>query len=322
MIRLPLTRLKVPAALFFLGGWGLTCCPSRRPSQPSRKESSGKDHASTQDRATTTPSDGRPDAAARKNPATGHRAGATPAPEKKPATPELRATRLLGDGKLEEAAEVVTRALTESANTLALHVLMARIRISQNRYADAVKAAEKAIALSPQTAQPHGLAARAHMLNHRPGKALKNILSALAVEPNRVLWHRMLGQCHLDRGKLRDGLKALNRALELDRHSAWTRVLKADTLWRLDLHNEAAAEYRQASRLAKDGRAWQAEALDRLATLLKSRRKTTRAFKVLKECQQKFPEFGCPYAEAALMPPDPTQPERKETFVKPPARQK
>lgn len=221
-------------------------------------------------------------------------------------------------GKLTQAETVVTKALTSDPNATAMHMFLARIRISQNRHRDAVKAAEKAISLAPRKAEPHGLRARAMMLAGKHGKALGSVLQAVKYEPNQARWHRMLGKCHLVRGKPRDALKALKRAQELDRSSAWTRILKGDAYWARHRYNEAQTAYREAAGLPNDGRAWQAEALDRLASLLKDRRKTRKARQVLLECKRKFPDLGCPYAEAALSPPDPTQPGKRETFVKPP----
>lgn len=221
-------------------------------------------------------------------------------------------------GKLNLAETVVTKALTTDPNAVAMHLILARIRISQNRHADAVKTAEKAISLAPRGAEPHGLRARALMLAGKHAKALGSVKKAVEYEPNKARWHRMLGKCHLVRGKPRDALKALKRAQELDRSSAWTRILKGDAFWARHRYNEAQTAYREAAGLPNDGRVWQAEALDRLASLLKDRRKTRKAHQVLQECKRRFPDLGCPYAEAALSPPDPTQPGKRETFVKPP----
>ena len=221
-------------------------------------------------------------------------------------------------GKLTQAETVVAKELASDPNAVAMHMILARIRISQNRHGEAVKAAEKAISLAPRKAEPHGLRARALMLAGKHGKALGSVLKAVQLQPNQARWHRMLGKCHLARGKPRDALKALKRAQELDQSSAWTRVLEGDAYWARHRYNEAQTAYRQAAGLPKDGRAWQAEALDRLASLLKDRRKPRKARQVLAECKRRFPELGCPYAEAALSPPDPTQPGKRETFVKPP----
>jgi tetratricopeptide (TPR) repeat protein len=310
MSRPDLKNPWLPLALCALGSASLFCCPSRRPSQPSRKEASGLANATNAQAGKTNASaDAKAGAGSPARP--GHR-------DPEPTTPKDRALWLMRQGKLTRAETVVTKALTSDPNAVVMHIILARIRISQNRHADAVKTAEKAISLAPRNAESHGLKARALMLAGKHGKALGSVSKAVEYEPNQARWHRMLGKCHLARGKPRDALKALKRAQELDRSSAWTHVLKGDAYWARHRYNEAQTAYREAAGLPNDGRAWQAEALDRLASLLKDRRKRRKARQVLAECKRRFPDLGCPYAEAALSPPDPTQPGKRETFVKPP----
>jgi tetratricopeptide (TPR) repeat protein len=224
----------------------------------------------------------------------------------------------MGDGDLAAAATIVEKELEADPNSLRFLILLARIRISQNRYSDAVEATDKAIGVSARSAEAYGLKARARFLANNTTRALASAKKAVSLAPNQARWQRILGEIYLARGKPRSALKVLNRAAELDRKSGWTLVLRGDALWALDQYNQAMSAYRKASALTRDGKVWQAEALDKLASLLKARRQARKAREVLAECKKKYPAFGCPHAEAALSPPDPTRPHRRETYVRPP----
>lgn len=286
-----------------------TGCPSRKPSPSTKQEP----HRSKEQK----PPPSREKQESRQKAAAAREDKGPKSPREK-VMDQVEALLVRGDQ--ERGRDLLHNFVEKNPQDLVAAEALARLLISQRRIDAALKLATKAMKISPDRASLHGIMARAYFLGHRHEKALVCLTQAEKLEPRSPLWPRLKGESLLALKKTRAALKALKVSLALDDKSSWTLVLMGDALWALDRANEAQAAYRKAADLATDGRAFRAEALDRLATLLRSKGKIDAAKKVIDECTKLFPILGCPYGEASLMPPDPTQPHRKETFVKPPSR--
>ena len=248
-----------------------------------------------------------------------------------PKTDLERARHAYSRGDLAEAGSILVRLVAplskgnagasstgvRSDDMLAAATLLGRLRLSQRRYKEAETLANAVLVRSPKNLRAHLLLARSLYLAHNLGRALRAAQAAVAAAPAAAAARRMLGECLIAYRQWAAAMASLKDAVRLDPSSAWSRVLLGDALWAKRRYNEAELAYRKAMHLSGDGLGWQAIAMDRLGTLLLMRHRKQEAAKVLTQCKKQFVGLGCPYTEASFLPPDPTRPERHETFVRP-----
>ena len=206
-------------------------------------------------------------------------------------------------------------AVSDDMMTAAL--LLGRLRVSQRRYKEAQTLAQSVLARKPKALGGHLLLARSLYLANELGHALRAAQAGIGAAPRSGAAQRMLGECLIAYRQWAAAMASLQKAVRLDPSSAWSQVLLGDVLWAKRRYNEAEVAYRKAVDLAADGVGWQAIAMDRLGTLLLARHRRPEAAKMLSQCKKRFVGLGCPYTEASFLAPDPTRPERRETFVRP-----
>ncbi len=231
-----------------------------------------------------------------------------------------RAQSLYDTGRLSEA-EALLRPLSagdpSNPEVRRADSLLARLLLSQRRYRQALAVASRLAAQPATSAEGHALLARIQFLRNSLSRALREAQTAANLKPSSPTYLRLLGEILLAYGKPKAARAVLQRAGRLSPHNAWILTLQGDTLWQLHAYRKAAAAYRKAATL-RDGTIWPLLALDRLGTLLISRHRRDAARRVLQECRRLAPKLGCPFTEGALLPPDPTRPNRPETHVLPP----
>ena len=194
--------------------------------------------------------------------------------------------------------------------------LLARVRLSQRRHKAAIDLLKGYLGHSSHGAAAHALTARALSLHNKVGRSLRHAQKAVKLAPGEPRYKRLLGEILLRYRRPGEAEKAIRSALSRLPKSAWCWCLLGDALWAQNKYNEALVAYKKGAGLSKDGKAWQASALDKMGTLLHSRKRTKKAREILETCNRLFPKLGCPYTEAALSPPDPTRPHERERFVK------
>jgi tetratricopeptide (TPR) repeat protein len=231
------------------------------------------------------------------------------------ARPDDEIGDLLDEGRLAEAASRIEQTLGGATDARLL--FLARIRISQRKHAKAAALARRFLSDHPESAEAHAVAARAMFLKRELGRALRHAQKAVSLDQRKVAYRRLLGEILVRRKEYGAAAKTLKEATRLAPKDAWSLVLLGDAFWGRKSWNQAMSAYRKAAGRQARGEVWKASALDKLATLYNDRRDRAKAKKTLEECRKRFPKLGCPYAEAALSPPDPTRPHRKETYVRP-----
>lgn len=239
-------------------------------------------------------------------------------PEPKEKTAFQKAVSAYNDGLLDKAVSLLLPLTEESSPAKDVLYLLARIRISQRRHKKAVQILDLILAENKEDTKAHVLAARAWSLEKKPGNAIKHAQAAVSLAPSDPNNQRMLGEILLQYRRPEGAEKAFRSALALEPESSWSLTLLGDSLWAMNRRNEAVAAYKKGASYAQDGKGWQAAALDKLGTLLNEMKRFKAAKDIIKKCKKMFPEMGCPYTEAALSPPDPTRPHRRETFIKKP----
>ncbi len=251
-------------------------------------------------------------------------------PKETPTRETRSSLEIVEQTSLEQAVSAYNEGLHDKAATLLVPLaekpdpekdvlyLMARIRISQRRHKKAVQVLNRVFEKDKEDVRAHALAARAWSLERKPANALRHAQTAVSLVPSDPEHQRLLGEILLQYRRPEAAEKALRAALARDPESSWSLTLLGDSLWALNRKNEAAAAYKKGATYNRDGKGWQAAAMDKQGTLLIDMKRAKAAKDLVKNCKKLFPEMGCPYTEAALSPPDPTRPHRRETFVKKP----
>ena len=195
--------------------------------------------------------------------------------------------------------------------------VLVRLLVSTRRYSEARHLALRMTRQPRTAAEGFALLARVYFLMGSLGRSLRACQTAVKLAGAEPRYRRLLGEILLAYGKPRAASAALRQAERLRPNDAWTLTLLGDASWQRRHLRRAEAYYRRAASL-HDGSIWPLLALDRLGTLLLARHDRKGALDVLRQCRARSPKLGCPYTQAALMPPDPTRPDRPETHVLPP----
>ncbi len=251
-------------------------------------------------------------------PLSSSRTGGRPGPSA--GDPLSRARLLLESGRLEQAASVLgglVQGYLSGNKAFEAAGMLGRLWLSRRLYTKARKLAERMEQARPTDPAGFLLRSRAEELLGHSGRAMRAAQKAARLAGNNPRVLRRFAETLLAYGKAGSAAQVAGRALALQPDSAWTLVILGDALWSRRRYAQAAEAYRKAASLGRDGRGFQAMALDRLGTLYQKRRKPALARQTLARCRREFPKLGCPFTEAGFMRPDPTRPERGETYAIP-----
>lgn len=161
-----------------------------------------------------------------------------------------RAVLLLGQNRLELAAEQFTRHLATEPNDARGHALLAMCLADMERYGDATHHGTEAIRLWPDFGFAHY--AMAYVLTEREhfDEALRSVNEAIRLDPYEADHFGLLARIHLNKKDHQAALAAADQGLEVDAENADCHNLRAMALKNLGRHSDAAGTLEGA--LARD----------------------------------------------------------------------
>jgi tetratricopeptide (TPR) repeat protein len=134
-----------------------------------------------------------------------------------------------------------------------LHAAIGRFAFGAADGAAAIDAFARAVRANPNDPAMHRLLARTLLLQDRADEALAEFVAVLLIDPLDAAAHAGIGQIHLQKGRAADAVDALRRATDLAPDDGETRYALASALERLGRREEAAqhfARVEQAQRQA------------------------------------------------------------------------
>ncbi len=155
-------------------------------------------------------------------------------------------------------------ALTQAPSDWRLHTRLGNEWIKRGDYPSAVAEFRQAVALNPRWTENRLNLGRALLTMDRPADAERALAPALAQTPGDWRAHMLVGTARFRRNALAAALAAFQTAARLAPGRPATHRQLGETLEGLGRLDEAAAEYREALRLAPYDRAarWALEALE------------------------------------------------------------
>lgn len=150
-----------------------------------------------------------------------------------------RAHMLLQQNRPDEAAEVLTRLLSDNPNDPEILSLLGQVSLQTNKHAEARRLIERAISITPEDDHLHYL--RTHTLVHQDkyDEAEKSIKEAINLNPTVAEYFGMFATIKLDRKKYEDGLELANRGLELDAENVLSVNARGRALLKLNRKEES-----------------------------------------------------------------------------------
>ncbi len=228
----------------------------------------------------------------------------------KPADHDTRlrlAKLLLAGGELAAAEGELRTLLAVKTHAQSARRLLVRLLRGVYRLEEAVKLGKVHVAAHPKDVEGRKQLGMA-LLAWRARQASANqIQAALKLAPKRADLWRVLGNIYLKWRRLKKAAVALERSAKLAPKNPWPLTLLGDVYWGQNRLQSAERTYRKAAGLTGGPPVYRAVALDKLGTLLVHQRKKVTAKRVYDACKKMFPELGCPYTRAALLPPNPVR---------------
>ncbi len=217
------------------------------------------------------------------------------------------ARTLLSLGETAEAEAELRRLLPVKTHLQRARRLLLRLLRGVYRLEEAVKLGKVHVAAFPRDVEARKQLGMALLAWRARQAAATELMIAVKLAPGRADLWRVLGNIYLKWRKLKRAIAALKQAVRLDPKNPWPLTLMGDALWGQSRVHAAERAYRKAAGLEGGPPVFRAVALDKLGTLLVARHKRKLARRVFTACERVFPELGCPYTRAALMPANPVR---------------
>ncbi len=187
--------------------------------------------------------------------------------------PLAAAARLLGEGRLEDAARLCLGVVKEAPETIAAWSLLGNVRVTQKRYADAIHCYGRVLAVAPEASEVHSNLGAVHQLLGESKRAAECFRRAIALKPDYVQAHCNLGVSLRKLGRLDEAIACQHRAIEIAPEYAKARYNLGNALKQACEVNAAIGAYRRAKAFDPG----HAETRNNLATVLESQGHTAKA---------------------------------------------
>lgn len=175
----------------------------------------------------------------------------TPLPTENPVNVVNRADANWLGGRVEDAIDDYTIAVTALPNDVVTHYRFAMSLIIEGEYNKALTAAENAITADPYSPDAWAVKALAQVRTGDAGGAIASAQHALSFDPNHAAAYAFLTEAYLDLELIERAEEAAARAVELNPDSAEAYIARAQVqqLVNFDLES-AVADYQTAYQIA------------------------------------------------------------------------
>lgn len=147
-------------------------------------------------------------------------------------------------GQIEKGINLIEQSLSENPRSHG-YCMLAFILIQESRLIDARTMCKKAIKLDPLFEESYYLLGETFR-GKSCERAIENYQRAISLDPNYQLAWQALGRELVRKKKIREGILALSKALEIDPEDGWARIYLANAYWRIGEHQKAKQNYEKA----------------------------------------------------------------------------